>query len=102
MGSRDCGNLLLAIETGLKTRKKLEVQVFLVHLLALLSFGGLPRFRLLEVSVLGLTVGLAIGGAESMGGEVAVGFSGWSRWKLVMSLRRCITAEVGSQVFFSS
>ncbi len=45
-----------------------------------LALAGLPRFRLvLEASALGLTVGLAIGGAESMGGEVAVGFSGWSR-----------------------
>ncbi len=40
-----------------------------MRLLALLSFAGLPRFRLLEGSALGLTVGLAIGGAESMGGK---------------------------------
>ena len=33
---------------------------------------GRPRFRLL----LGLTVGLAIGGAVSVGGEVAVGLVG--------------------------
>ena len=33
---------------------------------------GRPRFRFAE----GLTDGLAMGGAESIGGEVAVGFSG--------------------------
>ncbi len=72
-----------------------------MRLLALLSFAGLPHFHLFEVLALGLTVGLAIGGAESMGGKVAVGFFGWSEWKLLMSLWRCITAEAGSQVFSS-
>ncbi len=47
-----------------KQHKKLEDQVFLVRLLALLSFASLPHFRLLETSALGLTVGLTIGKAE--------------------------------------
>ncbi len=59
-----------------KNKIKLEVQIFLVLLLALLSFAGLLRFRLLEASALGLTRDLAIGGAESIGGEVAIGLSG--------------------------
>ncbi len=42
---------------------------------------------MLEVSALGLAVGLAIRRAESMGGEVAVGFSRWSQWKVLMSLQ---------------
>ena len=46
---------------------------FLACLLALLA--GRPRFRLVLALAVGLTVGLAIGGAELMGGEVAVGFS---------------------------
>ena len=54
----------------------MKIRVFLVHLLALLSFAGLPRFFLLEFSALGLTISLAIGGMESIGGEVAVGLSG--------------------------
>ena len=38
------------------------------------SFVGRPRFRL--GGLVGLTVGLAIGGAVSIAGEVAVGLSG--------------------------
>ncbi len=71
-------------------------------LLAPLSFASLPHFCLLEVSALGLTVGLAIGGAESISGEVAVGLSRWLQWKVLMSLQRCSIAEVGFQVFSSS
>ncbi len=59
-----------------KRDKKLEVQVFLTRLLAPLSFTGLFHFCLLEISALGLTIGLTIGGAESIGKEVAVGLSG--------------------------
>ncbi len=98
--SRDCRIFCLLSRQGQKRDKKLEVQVFLVRLLALLSFASLPRSCLLTVSTLGLIVGFAIGGAESMEGKVGVGFSRWSRWKLLMSLRRYITAEAGSQVFF--
>ncbi len=59
-----------------KRDKKLEVQVFLARLLALLSFIGLPRFCLvLEASAIGLAVGLAISGAESIDKEVTVSFS---------------------------
>ena len=50
----------------------------------------------------GLIVGLAMGGMESRGADVAVGFSGWSLWKVLTIFRRCITAEEGSQVFSSS
>ncbi len=68
--------------SGQKQDKKLEVQVFLMHLLVSLSFVDLPRFCLMfEASALivSLAIGLAIGGAESIGGEVNVGFSGWSQ-----------------------
>ena len=37
---------------------------------------GRPRFRL--VVLVGLTVSLAMGGAESNGGEIVVGFVGFS------------------------
>ena len=37
---------------------------------------GRPRFRFVEGLTGGLIDGLAMGGAESRGGEVAVGFSG--------------------------
>ncbi len=63
---------------GQKRDKKLEVQVFLARLLALLCFAGLLYFHLLEASALNLTVSLAIGEAVSINGEVAVGFSEWS------------------------
>ena len=55
---------------------------------------GSPRFRL-KGSV-GLIVGLAIGGAVLIVGEVAVGLSGWSLWNKLMSFLRCWTAEAGS------
>ncbi len=57
-----------------KQDKKLEVQLFLVHLLVLLA--GWPRFCLvLVVSALGLTVGLAIGWIESIGGKITINLS---------------------------
>ncbi len=93
--------LCLLSRQGPKRGKKLEVQVFLARLLAPLALAGLPRFRLV-IEASGLTIGLAIGRVESIGGEVTVGFSGWSRWKVMMSLQRCSTAEAGSQVFSSS
>ena len=46
-----------------------------------------------------LTIGLAIGGAASIIGEVAVGLSGRFLWNKLMSFLRCWTAEAGSQVF---
>ncbi len=100
--SRDYRNLLSSIETGPKQDKKLEVQVFLVRLLALLSFANMSRFCLLETLALGLTVGLVIGEAESICKEVVVGLSEWLRWKVLMSLRRCSIAKADSQVFSSS
>ncbi len=47
-------------------------------------------------------VGLAISEAESRDGEVAVGFSGCSLWKVLINFRRCMAADKGSQVFSSS
>ena len=61
---------------------------------------GCPRFRFR--GLVGLTLGLAIGDAVSMVGEVAVGLSRWSLWNEVISFLRCWTAEAGSQVFSSS
>ncbi len=95
------GIFCLLLRYGQKQDKQLVVQLFLVRLLVPLALAGRPHFRLV-IEASGLTVGLAIGGAEFIGGEVAVGFSGWSRWKVLMSLQRCSTAEVGFQVFFSS
>ncbi len=47
-----------------------------MHLLVPLSFAGLLCFCLgLEASVLGLSIGPTIGGAESIDREVAIGFS---------------------------
>ena len=34
-------------------------------------------------------VGLAMGGAESRGADIAVGFSGWSLWKLLPEMHDC-------------
>ncbi len=74
------GIFCLLLRQSQKRGNKLEVQVFLARLLAPLSFVGLPCFHLVfEASALGLTVGLAIGGAESIGKKVAIGLSGWSR-----------------------
>ena len=66
---------------------------FLAHLVGRLCF-------CLRGSV-GLVVGLAIGSAVLIAGEVAVGLSGWSLWNKLMSFLRCWTVEVGSQVFSS-
>ncbi len=73
------GILCLLSRQGQKRDKKLKVQLFLARLLVPFALTGLSRFRLvLKASALGLTVSLAIGGAESIGREVAVGFSKWS------------------------
>ncbi len=95
------GIFCLLLRQSQKRDKKLVVQLFLAHLLVPLALAGRPRFRLV-IDASGLTVGLAIGRLESIGGEVAVGFSGWSQWKVLMSLQRCSIAETGSQVFSSS
>ena len=76
--------------------KKAEAQVILAFLIVPV-LAGRPRFCL--VAPVGLTVGLAIGGAVSTGGDVAVGLSGFSWWNLLSSFQRCCTAEAGSQVF---
>ncbi len=90
------GIFCLLSRQGQMQDKKLETQVFLAYLLALLSFAGLSRFHLLEASALGLTVGLTIGGAESIDEGVTMGLSGWFQWNVLMSLRRCSTAKAGS------
>ncbi len=67
-----------------KAEEKSKVQLFFACLLAPLAFAGLPRFCLtaedfgkdLTVGLtVGLTVVLALGKAESVEREVAVGFS---------------------------
>ncbi len=83
-----------------KSKRKSKVQLFFARLLAPLAFAGLPRFCLTAEGsgkglAVGLTVGLALGRAESVGGEVAFGFSGCSLKKLLMSLRRCWMADAG-------
>ena len=59
---------------------------FLACFLALLA--GWPRFRLV-VSLVGLTIGLAIGGAELIWEKVAIGFSKYFLWKELISFFRC-------------
>lgn len=44
---------------------------------------GWPHFCLIEA--LGWTIGLAIGNVDSTNGEVAIGFSGYSLWKVVIN-----------------
>ena len=77
-----------------------KVQFFLACMLALLA--GRPHFRLVVDLAIGLTLGLAIGGAELIGGEFAVGFLRWSLWNELISFLRCCTAKTGFQVFSSS
>ena len=50
-----------------------------------------------------MAVGLAIGGAVSMAGEVAVGLSGWSLWNELMSFLRCCSRplRLAPRCFFS-
>ncbi len=96
------GIFYLLLRQNQKRDKKLEVQLFLVRLLVLLSFASLPCFYLvLEVSTLGLTIGLAIGEVEFISGEIIISFSEWLRWKVLMSLQRCNTAIIGFQVLSS-
>ena len=72
-----------------------------------MAIAGLPRFCLAAEGsekglAVGLIVGLAFGGAELVGGEVAVGFSGCFLWKVLTNLQRCWMADAGSQMFSSS
>ncbi len=68
------GIFCLLLRQSQKRDKKLVVQLFLARLLVPLALIGRPCFRLV-IEASGLTVGLAIGGAESIGGEVTVSFS---------------------------
>ncbi len=86
----------LLLKQSQKRDKKLEVQFFLVQLLVLLALAGWPCFCLALEAFVGFTVGFAIGGAEFIGGEVAVDLSRWSWWKMLMSLRMCSIAKAGS------
>ncbi len=52
----------------------------------LLALSGWPHFCVVLEAFVGLTVGVTIGGAESISKEVAIGFFGWSWWKILMSL----------------
>ena len=73
------GIFCLLLKQGQKRDKKLKVQVFLVYLLAPLFFVGLSCFCLMlkaSALIVGLTVGLTIGGAESIDREVAVNLIG--------------------------
>ena len=44
---------------------------------------------------------LAISETKSIGGEVTVGLSEWSLWKVLTNFWRCSTADAGSQVLLS-
>ena len=69
MKTKQTSNLIS--QGGATWDNKQKVQFFLACLLALLA--SWPRFGLVNLAV-DLTVGLAIGEAELMGGKVAVGF----------------------------
>ena len=86
-------------QEGAMWENEQKVQFFLARLLALLS--GRPCFRLVVDLAIGLTVSLAMGGAELMDKKVTVGFSGWSLWNNLINFLRCWIAEKSSQVFFS-
>lgn len=60
-----------------------------------------PHFCLvLEVSVLGLIIGLAIGRIEFISGEIAISFSKYSLWKVMTGFQKYCIAKAGSQIFF--
>ena len=61
----------------------------------LLASAGWPCFHLL-FRALGLTVGLAIGGAISIGVEVTAGLSGFCLWKVLTNLQRCWMVKADS------
>ena len=83
------GDRSLATRRLLALEKQTNLDALLSHLTRFIArlFAGRPRFRLR--GLVGLTVGLAIGGAVSIAGEVAVGLSGWSLWNDLMSFLRC-------------
>ena len=68
----------LLLRQGQKRDKKLEIPLFLAYLLVPLVAGWSHFYLVLEASTLGLIISLAIGGAESIGGEVTVDFFRWS------------------------
>ncbi len=70
------GIFCLLLSQGQKQDKKLEVQFFLAHLLVPLVLAGRPYFCLALKASVGFIVGVAIGGTESIGREVANGLSG--------------------------
>ncbi len=82
------GIFCMLLRQDQKQEKKPEVQLFLARLLVPLALASQPRFCLvLEILALDLTIGLAIARTKSMGGGVAVGFSGWSWWKVLISCK---------------
>ena len=78
---------LLALKS--QTDSNSSLSSHLAHFLACPI--GRPCFRFAGSWI----VGLAMGEAESRGADVAVGFSGWSLWKVLTIFRRCMTAEEG-------
>ncbi len=70
------------------------IPYYLLLLLALLL--GRPHFCFSFFNI----KGLAISGAESRGKNIAVGFSQYFLWKVLINYQKCMTADKGSQVFF--
>ena len=62
----------LLLKQGQKRDKKLKVQLFLACFLVPLVLAGQPHFCL--VLKISLTVGLVIGGAESISGKIIIDF----------------------------
>lgn len=74
--------------------KKQTFQLFFARLVVPLALTSWPLF--LEVFVLGLTIGLAIGKAKLIGREIAIGLSGCLQYKVMTSSQRWWIANAGS------
>ena len=98
LGKKNQKGILCGLEL-----EETEVQFFLERLRVLLALVGRPYLHLaVDRSGENLTVGLAVGGAKSTRGEIAVDLFGWSLWKVLSSFQRYYTVDIGSQVFSSS
>ena len=94
-------NHRLSASFWLKKTKLTQILFISPHLTRFVArlFAGRPCFRLR--GLVDLTFGLAIGGAVSKSVDVAVRFSKWSLWKVLIIYRRYMIVEAGSQVFSS-
>lgn len=78
--------------------KKAEAQMVLAFLLPPVLAGRPCYCFVASISFEGFVVGLAIGGAVLIGGELAVNLLGFSQWNLLSNFQRYCTAKAGSQI----